>query len=44
MCLHVSDKEEALTLTLQGAVARNTCIAVAGRGDSWPLGEWSWDM
>lgn len=31
--LEVSRKEEALTLTLQGAIARNICIAVAGRGD-----------
>lgn len=31
--LCVSDMEESLTLTLQGAVARNICIAFAGRGD-----------
>lgn len=30
-CVH--DREEALTLTLQGATARNICIAVAGRQD-----------
>lgn len=29
--LCVSDREEALTVTLQGAVARNICIAVDGR-------------
>lgn len=29
--LCVRDREEALTVTLQGAVARNICIAVDGR-------------
>lgn len=38
-CRCVSDREEALTLTLHGAIT-GICIAVAGRGDLTLMATW----
>ena len=41
--LCVSDREEALTVTLQGAET-SALQLMGGTLYSWPLGEWSWDV